>query len=71
MLAVTGRGAGAVGDLLAPCEDTTLEQSEVTGYQLGGANCSSPEALIEDEGPHLVLTFRRWTRSSCPVRHTT
>jgi pimeloyl-ACP methyl ester carboxylesterase len=51
--AVTGGGAGAVGDLLAPFEDTTLEQSEVTGFQLGGADCSSPEALIEDERAQL------------------
>jgi hypothetical protein len=50
---VTGGGAGAVGNLLAPFEDTTLEQSEVTGFQLGGIDCSSPEALIADEAPHL------------------
>lgn len=51
--AVTGGGAGAVGDLLAPFEDTTLEQSEVVGNQLGGADCSSPPALVEDERPQL------------------
>jgi pimeloyl-ACP methyl ester carboxylesterase len=51
--AVTGGGAGAVGDLLAPFEDATLEQSEVTGFQFGGADCSSPETLIEDERAHL------------------
>lgn len=51
---VTGGGAGAVGDLLAPFEDTTLTQSsDVRGFRLGGTDCSSPEALIADEGPHL------------------
>ena len=51
--AVTGGRGGAVGDLLAPFEDATLEQSEVTGFQLGGADGSSSEALIEDERAHL------------------
>jgi hypothetical protein len=64
---VTGGGAGVVGDLLAPFEDTTVH---VAGTRLGGSDCSSPEALIEDERPRLVPTFRRWTRSSFPVRHT-
>jgi hypothetical protein len=50
----TGGGAGAVGNLLTPFEDTTLEPSkDVPGFQLGGTDCSSPEALIKDEGPHL------------------
>ncbi len=47
---VTGGGAGAVGDLLAPFEDTTVN---VAGTRLGGSDCSSPEALIKDERPHL------------------
>lgn len=54
MPAVTGGGGGAVGHLLAPFEDATLEQlRDVTGFRLGGADCSSPEALIEDERAHL------------------
>lgn len=52
--AETGGGGGAVGDLLAPFEDTTLEQSkDVSAARLGGTDCSSPEALIEDERAHL------------------
>lgn len=51
---VTGGGGGAVGDLLAPFEDTTSEQlKDVTGVRLGGADCSSPEALIEYKRAHL------------------
>ena len=51
---VTGGGGGAVGDLLAPFEDATLEQpQDVTGARLGGTDCSSPKALIEDERAHL------------------
>jgi pimeloyl-ACP methyl ester carboxylesterase len=51
---VTGGGAGAVGQLLAPFEDTTLEQpQEVRLTRLGGAPCGSPEALIAYERPHL------------------
>jgi pimeloyl-ACP methyl ester carboxylesterase len=48
--AVTGGGAGAVGDLLAPGEDTTVSVV-VTRY--GGSDCGSPEALIKEERPHL------------------
>jgi pimeloyl-ACP methyl ester carboxylesterase len=47
---VTGGGAGAVGELLAPFEDTTVS---VSGTRLGGSDCSSPEALIKEERPHL------------------
>jgi hypothetical protein len=43
----------------------------LVGWNLAtGADCSSPEALIEDERAHLGPTFPRWTRSSCPMRHT-
>jgi pimeloyl-ACP methyl ester carboxylesterase len=47
---VTGGRADAVGDLLAPFEDTTVN---VAGTRLGGSDCSSPEALIKDERPYL------------------
>jgi hypothetical protein len=51
---VTGGGAGAVGELLAPFEDTMLERPQVVRVtRLGGADCSSPEALIAYERPHL------------------
>ena len=54
MPTVTGGGGGTVGDLLAPFEDATLEKSkDVTGVRPGGADCSSPEALIEYERAHL------------------
>jgi pimeloyl-ACP methyl ester carboxylesterase len=47
---VTGGGAGAVDDLVAPLEDTT---PNVAGTRPGGSDCSSPEAFIKDERPHL------------------
>lgn len=51
---VTGGGAGAVGDLLAPFEDTMGKQLKgVTGTRFGVADCSSPEALIAYERAHL------------------
>ncbi|MQA14618.1 MAG: hypothetical protein GEV09_10720 [Pseudonocardiaceae bacterium] len=44
----------ALGDLAEPSEDTTLPQSQdVTGSTLGGTDCSSAEALVADEAPHL------------------
>lgn len=50
---VTGGGAGAVGELLVPFEDTLEPPQEVRIARLGGADCSSPEALIAYERPHL------------------
>jgi hypothetical protein len=50
---VTAGGAGAVGELLAPFEDTLEPPQEVRIARLGGADCSSPEALIAYERPHL------------------
>lgn len=46
----TGGGAGAVGALVAPFEDTSVN---VAFVRLGGSDCSSPEALISDERPYL------------------
>ena len=51
--AVTGGGLGAVGGLLAPFEDTVDQSQELRIARLGGAPCSSPEALIAYERPHL------------------
>jgi hypothetical protein len=51
---VTGGGAGAVGALLAPFEDAPLPlPQQVRLARLGGADCSSPEALIAYERAHL------------------
>ena len=52
--AVTGGGAGAVGDLLAPFADVPVKQPrDVPVTRFGGTDCGSPQALIEDEGAHL------------------
>lgn len=47
---MTGGGAGAVDHIVAPFEDTTVN---VGSARLGGNDCSSPEALIKEERPHL------------------
>lgn len=51
---VTGGGLGAVGTLVAPFEDTVEQPQQLRIARLGGADCSSPEALINYERPYLA-----------------